>query len=294
MECDPVQETRAHRNPFYSSRISFLLLTAWRGDSMIILDETAKPPIEEDDSSQSQSQLQVPNANGSAHPPRSSSPIPPPPPSHPSHTYGRGNQTPVTPPVYSSVTKPSDTVTYLFSPMPGNAMLLIPPKNVSNAKHPYLIGVGLNCFTPSSHITTVRKYGWDGEFVGDFEIGTSNSKNPSSVCLRGNEHPIYDVLVSSTRLFKNFWTWKTLEHEKASVTLYWDDSSGGGVITCFSSKDRTPGNFLARFSPRGHPRRQGRPTDFPKLEVTPDGHEVFEDILMSALIIERIRTNPAS
>ncbi|KAL0068692.1 para-aminobenzoate synthase, (PABA) [Marasmius tenuissimus] len=115
--------------------------------------------------------------------------------------------------------------------MPGNAMLLIPPKNVSNAKHPYLIGVGLNCFTPSSHITTVRKYGWDGEFVGDFEIGTSNSKNPSSVCLRGNEHPIYDVLVSSTRLFKNFWTWKTLEHEKASVTLYWDDSSGGGVIT---------------------------------------------------------------
>ncbi|KAF9270610.1 hypothetical protein L218DRAFT_46677 [Marasmius fiardii PR-910] len=127
---------------------------------MIILDETAKPPL---DNVESQiPQLHAPTRSGTQ---RSRSPVPPP--AHPSSQYG--NRTSLVPPVYSTAVKPSESVTYLFSPMPGNAMLLIPPKNVSNARHPYYIGVGLNCFTPSSHITTIRKYGWDGEFVGDFE-----------------------------------------------------------------------------------------------------------------------------
>ena len=27
----------------------------------------------------------------------------------------------------------------------------------------------MNCFTPSSYITTIRKDGWEGDVIGDFE-----------------------------------------------------------------------------------------------------------------------------
>jgi len=52
-------------------------------------------------------------------------------------------------------------------------------------------------------------------------------------------------------------------------------------------------NLLAKFTPRSsHPRRQGMPIELPRLEVSPDGHDYFDDILLSALIIERLRTTP--
>ncbi|KAF5368621.1 hypothetical protein D9758_002262 [Tetrapyrgos nigripes] len=210
---------------------------------------------------------------------RSSSPLPPQPPTHPRSHYGN---TPPLPPV---------PIVYAFTPLPFNSMRLSAlDSTVHGVADPYHISVSLNCFTPSSYITSVRKINQDGELVGDFEMGPSASKIPSTVCFRGNEHPMDDLLVTSSRLFRNYWIWKAPDPDKY---LYWDDSAGGGVITCFSAKDKTNSTFLAKFSPRSHLRRHGRQPEYTKLEVTPQGHFVFEDILMSALIIERIRTNPS-
>ncbi|THV07534.1 hypothetical protein K435DRAFT_847954 [Dendrothele bispora CBS 962.96] len=215
---------------------------------------------------------------------RSPSPAPRvPPPVHPRVHYG---STPTLSPSYNG--PPKGNVTYTFTPLPHNSMRLAPEPPIPGAQSPYHISVNLNCFTPSSYITSVRKNNQDGDLVGDFEMGSSSSKIPSTVCIRGNEHPMDDILVTSSRLFRNYWIWKTPESDKY---LYWDDSAGGGVITCFSAKDRTGAAFLAKFSPRSHLRRQHRPTEYTKLEVTSQGHYMFEDILMSALIIERIRTN---
>lgn len=60
----------------------------------------------------------------------------------------------------------------------------------------------LNCFTPSSYITIVRKSNWDGELVGDFEIGAANARNPGTLCLRGNEYPISELLESQFNVFR--------------------------------------------------------------------------------------------
>lgn len=98
-------------------------------------------------------------------------------------------------------------------------MVVVPPVNARGAHEPYHISVNLNCFTPTSHITTIKRRTWDGEFVGDFEytvpfddltpfliarrIGPAGAKTPNSVCLRNNEYPLGDVLTSSMRLFRD-------------------------------------------------------------------------------------------
>ncbi|KAJ3787117.1 hypothetical protein GGU10DRAFT_153453 [Lentinula aff. detonsa] len=211
-----------------------------------------------------------------------------PPPMHPTMHYG--SSSPVTPPGYATTTTPMESVTYVFEPRQGeSAMFLRPAARIwQEVQHPYYISVNLNCFTPSSHITLIRKHGQQGELVGDFEIAAKDSKNASTVFFRGIEHPIDEVLVNSSRLFRNQWTWK---HTESHLVLYWDDSLGGNTIACFKSKDRTNANLLAKFVPRSHMRRPGREVEFTKLEMTPGGHEVFEDVLISALIIERLRTN---
>lgn len=61
-------------------------------------------------------------------------------------------------------------------------------------------------------------------------------------------------------------------------------------MNCFSSKSTTQTNFIAKFTPRLYMRKHGIAPQLPTLEVTPLGHEYFEDVLMSALIIERVRT----
>ncbi|KIK70700.1 hypothetical protein GYMLUDRAFT_288107 [Collybiopsis luxurians FD-317 M1] len=244
---------------------------------MIITDtevnEVLKPPIE------------VNNLRPPPIQPISRSPSPIPPPVHPALQYG--SSSPATPPGYDTSTRPPEPITYSFEQREGeNAMTL--RAHTPEARHPYYISVSMNCFTPSSHITTIRKYDRNGEVVGDFEIAAKDSKNVNTVFLRGNEHPIDDVLVSSSRLFRNHWTWKALDTHSI---LYWDDGPGGNSIACFMSKDRTLQTLLAKFTPRSHRRKSGREVEYPKLEVTPKGHEVFEDVLISLLIIERLRTN---
>lgn len=48
-------------------------------------------------------------------------------------------------------------------------MILAPPLDQENPHPSYFISINLNCFTPSSYITVIRRGSWEGEFVGDFE-----------------------------------------------------------------------------------------------------------------------------
>ncbi|KAF8216048.1 hypothetical protein K438DRAFT_622918 [Mycena galopus ATCC 62051] len=68
-------------------------------------------------------------------------------------------------PRYRSLRRPAAPITYSFIPLPSNAMLLSPPPDATDVpQRPYHISVTLNCFTPTSYITIVRKGTWDGEF----------------------------------------------------------------------------------------------------------------------------------
>ncbi|KAJ7161409.1 hypothetical protein C8R43DRAFT_992774 [Mycena crocata] len=207
-----------------------------------------------------------------------------------------GPSSPVSgPPRYRSLRRPSAPIAYTFTPAPSNSMILAPPTDaIKDAQRPYHISVSLNCFTPSSYITVVRKNSWEGELVGDFEIGALNARNPGTLCLRGNEYPISELLESQFNVFRTTWHWKVKSFgPDKPMSLFWDDYQGGGVLSCYSSPDRNPVDLLAKFTPRSHLRRQGQPIEPPKLLITSVGHDLFDDILMSALVIERIRTAPS-
>ncbi|PFH49690.1 hypothetical protein AMATHDRAFT_4696 [Amanita thiersii Skay4041] len=213
-----------------------------------------------------------------------------PPPTHPSIFYGSAS---ITPPGYLQAHRPSTNITYTFTPNVNvpNCMVLSPPSYVGHPHSPYWISVSMNCFTPSSYITTIRRSSLDGELVGDFELGISAVKKPT-LCIRGNEYFLSDVLESNHRLFRNAWCYRVTDTER-TVCIYWDEMSNNGAIACFSSKDKTVTNLLARFLPPVYLRKQGRSQQYTRLEVTPIGHDFLDDIVMSALIIERMRTTPS-
>nr|GAT59002.1 predicted protein [Mycena chlorophos] len=202
-------------------------------------------------------------------------------------------------PRYSQSRRPSANIRYTFKPLPSNCMLLAPPDvPTPDCQKPYHITVNMNCFTPTSYITSVRKQTWDGEEVGDFELGATRSGSPGTILLRGNEYTLPDVLTevtNSSRSAIHFKTWrwevKSIQRQRP-LYLYWDDHHGGGVLTVYSSDDRNESNLLARFTPRTTLRRKGQPAEPPSLVVSPLGHDLFDDILLGALIIERLRTTP--
>ncbi|KAF7320459.1 hypothetical protein MKEN_00830800 [Mycena kentingensis (nom. inval.)] len=199
--------------------------------------------------------------------------------------------TPVSPPRYPR--RPSSSITYSFTPLPSNCMQLAAPPNTPDSQRPYHITVSMNIFTPTSFITSIRKDSWDGDIVGDFEMGATKGGSPGTLCLRNNEHPIPDVLKTDFQVFRTTWQWQVMGPSTPRF-LYIDDWAGGGILTVYSVKDREASSLLARFTPRTALRRQGQPAEPPNLLVCPAGHDYFDDILLAVLIIERIRTSPSN
>lgn len=221
-------------------------------------------------------------------------PLPPSPPLHPlSRTRHGSHSQPCTPPGYLESKRPATTITYVFHPqaMPPNSMILSAPVYAAPPQEPYYISVSMDCFTPTSYITTIRRGSWNGEIIGEFEMGMTTSKKQSTVYAWGKEYALADILDSSYWVFKTSWTWNIMDHDRS--VIYWEDCGGGGMLTCFSSKDRAQGNLLAKFIPPTLPRKQGRSPELTRLEVLPLGHDFIDDIVISALVIERARTTPS-
>lgn len=119
-------------------------------------------------------------------------------------------------------------------------------------------------------------------------MGLTTLKSQCTVFTRGKEFALSDLLDTSYRLVKTAWAWKIMDTERHM--LYWNDSNG--MLTCYSSKDRVQGYLLAKFIPPSPPRKQGRSPELKRLEVLPTGHDFIDDIVISVLVIERLRTTP--
>lgn len=66
--------------------------------------------------------------------------------------------------------RPVGPVTYTFSRLTSNTMLLLPPPQAPDSRPLFHISVETNCFRPASFLTVVRRGGSaQGPFVGEFE-----------------------------------------------------------------------------------------------------------------------------
>ncbi|PBL00572.1 hypothetical protein ARMGADRAFT_1159894 [Armillaria gallica] len=187
------------------------------------------------------------------------------------------------PPGYVIAGMPTTNVVYSFSDIGDNAMILIPSANSPDTRPKYHISVRMNCFIPSSYITTIRRGATqEGAMVGDFEMGIADKT--ATLFIRGKEFPIGDVLGKSGSRRGGLWDWKFVKYG-----LFWDCKRN--PRKCFSIDRKT---LFAIFVPVTHLRKPDTPAELPQLEVTPQGQPFFDDILMSAMIIERWRLTPAS
>ncbi|KAI0918337.1 hypothetical protein AcV5_002348 [Taiwanofungus camphoratus] len=185
-------------------------------------------------------------------------------------------------------------VIYIFSQETFHSMVLCAR---GESTPDYYISVAMNCFIPSSYITTIQRGGSrDGELVGSFEMGISTRKN--TVTVDGREKLMDLVLChagskSNVRSLGRVWQWRW--HNDDSLHLSWHSDSP--VRYCYlSSQTGTPNaTLLASYTPVPlSPRADGQPSPPASLKLFPEGRRLFDDILISALIIERKRLTPDS
>jgi len=130
-------------------------------------------------------------------------------------------------------------------------------------------------------------------------MGISALRKPNTVYFRGYERPLNEMLQSSAKIFRGVsYLWN--RHSKENpLELYWEEespSAGGSTLSCFFGSEKMTTNLVAKFIPAGFlPRRPERnsKSDLTRLQVLPQGHDFLDDIVISVLIIERIRTSPS-
>ncbi|TCD69545.1 hypothetical protein EIP91_007169 [Steccherinum ochraceum] len=176
---------------------------------------------------------------------------------------------PSRPPTYS-VPRPSQPQIYTFTTWSTDTTLLLPPSTARNRSPLYRISVELNLnpFAPLSYVTTVRRGGdVDGEIV--VTLG-NHSTRMSSILTNFDRSPPP----------RTIWRWK---HNK--IDFRWDCRNtlddGLPMCICLDSNKLQ----LASFVPP--PLDAPPPAPDATLTVFPDGHQYFDDILLSSLVIAR-------
>ncbi|EIW54767.1 uncharacterized protein TRAVEDRAFT_131463, partial [Trametes versicolor FP-101664 SS1] len=177
--------------------------------------------------------------------------------------------------------RPRQPRIYTFASRSNTSMLLLPSRDVDPTLTPiYNISVTLNLnpFVPLSYVTTVRR-GRDesGELVGEFELGVMHSR--ATLKLNNSATRMSTVLKKSGHSPRKF-TW-----DCAGVALRWDcrTTLDDGSPMCICSD--VDSHQIASFVPP--PPDPPQPPPAATLTVFPDGHELFDHILISALVIDR-------
>ncbi|KAF7359418.1 hypothetical protein MSAN_01284400 [Mycena sanguinolenta] len=193
------------------------------------------------------------------------------------------------PPAYDEARLPLNPVNYEFSPQGFNALLLLPPSNLPDTRPLYYISVAMNCMNPFSFITTVHKGASNsGPYVGEFEMGISTI--PGTVAIGDCQKRIRDVVHHvHTR-----WTW-TFRADRSQHIRWELPNSSTGIFNCFLASDPYPASphlKIAQFKGASFNQKGTERTPPSMLRVYPTGQPLFDDILLSVLIIERRRLQP--
>ncbi|TDL25440.1 hypothetical protein BD410DRAFT_766063 [Rickenella mellea] len=175
---------------------------------------------------------------------------------------------------------------YTFTEWKSDSTLVMPPRTALDLRPIYHISVGLNLapFTQISYATTIRRGGTaQGTFVGSFSLSVTDPLfgliNFENTSLR-----IDDVLFKGREESRR-WRWHF-----GNVRLLWDcrTTLDDGSPHCVCYEMESVAQVATLVPP---PLDAVPPLPTPTLTIFPDGHALFDHILLSALIIERKRSN---
>jgi len=190
---------------------------------------------------------------------------------------------------------PPTAVRYHFTGWSQNSMLLMPPPDFPTQQPLYRISVelDLNPFLPVSYVTRIfRCGGADTDLVGEFALALNNKR---AVLSMGDfstrlANALYSVN-SNPRHFN--WT--------LGNRLHWDCreilENGSPMCVCYlpppstsraprSSANQAESVQLATFVPP--PADRSPPLPDAVLTISPYGHRLMDEIIVSALVVERM------
>ncbi|KZP14149.1 hypothetical protein FIBSPDRAFT_868524 [Athelia psychrophila] len=160
----------------------------------------------------------------------------------------------------------------------------MPPNTSADLAPAYNITVklDLNPFAPLSYITTIKRGGTArGDFVGSFEISMNEKK---AFVTMGRKTKRLTNALWSIHGSKRHWDWSF-----SDTNLRWDCRStlddGSPLCVCY---DAPTSHQVAIFIPP--PLDASPPIPAAALTVFPDGWGSFDEILLSALVLERKRS----
>ncbi|CAE6446844.1 unnamed protein product [Rhizoctonia solani] len=180
------------------------------------------------------------------------------------------------PPSYHRSIIPREDVTYTFTRISPSAMVL---KSEVTGECIYHISHAVDLWNPFVWITTIRRGQEDGEVVAEFEMGLARRR--ARLALRGQD----DMLVN---VVKKAALWGSLNFQfRKKRPLTWTMQKNS-TIECHLV---SPHTSLAVFAPTIFATNSDSTGS---LTVTPGGHnrEVFDHIITSLLLVERLRQLP--
>ncbi|KAJ7043298.1 hypothetical protein C8F04DRAFT_1074358 [Mycena alexandri] len=200
--------------------------------------------------------------------------------------------TDIDPPAYEHARMPQHGVNYTLSQGSFNTMLVLPPHTLQDSRPQYFISVLMNCLNPHSFITTVHRGASEsGPYVGEFEMGISTI--PSTVTMGDCQKTLKEAIRIDNRIM---WTWHF--KDDLSQHLRWElNNRNTGLFDCFLARDQRPAPpelKVAQFrgAPLNHKGTARTPPTI--LRINPKGQALFDDILLSVLILAAPTTSSES
>ncbi|KAF8874879.1 hypothetical protein CPB84DRAFT_1890733 [Gymnopilus junonius] len=174
---------------------------------------------------------------------------------------------------------PPTPVVYNFTGWSQNSMLVMPPRDSPVQQPLYRITVELdmNPFLPVSYVTRIFRCGVaDTDLVGEFSFALNNKR---AVLTMGDTSTRLANALFSVNSNPRHFNWML------GNRLHWDcrETTENGSPMCIVSTDSIQ---LATFVPP--PPDRSPPLPDATLTIFPYGHRLMDDIVVSALVVERM------
>ncbi|KAF9560032.1 hypothetical protein CPC08DRAFT_806363 [Agrocybe pediades] len=209
-----------------------------------------------------------------------------------------------TPPNYDSIVPrprppqppPPIPAAYSFTQWAQNSMFVMPPGPNQQPLYRVTVEMDLNPFLPVSYVTKIYRCGGGGhtELIGEFAFAVNNKRavirmgdtttRLSSALYSVNSSPRHFNWILGNRLH---WDCRqVLEDGSPRCVCYLP--SDAGVRSSTSSTPESRGLDIAIFTPP--PPDRSPPLPDATLLVYPYGHQLLDEIIVSALVVERMLT----
>ncbi|KAH8101237.1 hypothetical protein BXZ70DRAFT_118304 [Cristinia sonorae] len=177
-------------------------------------------------------------------------------------------------------------ITYTFSPIDANSMLLLPPQTAADSRPLYHISWYEDFFRRGNMVTTVRRGGSaDGDFVGMFDLKGGQKKGVVSLGMKRSF--VSDACQCNAAGSRAIWRFSTAKLSATSPRYHWERNRTTNTMKCTIGGTT---KIIAQSVSAGDDSVQRVDDYVDRLVIEPNGQtiQVMDEILLSFLVLQRL------